>query len=285
MKNIKNIIVPTDFSPTALNALHYAESLAEILDATITVVHVNEYILPGAEIVVSPISELEVSRLTETSMQMFVANEEEDDSSGVVVVKNRVKTKILKGDLVGQLVDLSALETTDLIVIGTTGFQDFFTKTIGSTSLQVANKALCPVILVPKEAHWRGLDKIMYASNFESMAPKMIQEVTRFAAPFNAVVHFVNVKDISSDESIESAEINWEELFPKSHPNQSFEVHSIYGRDSIKELKAFAEKNNINLTAFVSKHRSFWENLMHKSITENMALSNTIPMMVIHLDD
>ena len=55
--------------------------------------------------------------------------------------------------------------------------------------------------------------------------------------------------------------------------------------DKIKELKQYAESHNIDLLAFVSKQRNFWEKLIHKSVTENVALSSDIPMMVVHLHD
>ena len=54
MKTQKKIIVPTDFSVTARNAFHFAENLAESIDAALTVVHVNEYFIPISNFAVAP---------------------------------------------------------------------------------------------------------------------------------------------------------------------------------------------------------------------------------------
>lgn len=280
MKKIKNILVPTDFSLTAKNSFRYAKMLAETLDATVTVVHINEYFIPVSEIAIAPLSETEESQIEE-AMDTFVS---EDVAEGVLV-KSNVKTKILKGDPVERLLALSESDDVDMIVMGSTGLQDFLSKIIGSTSLELANKAHCPVILVPRDAKWQRIDRIMYASNYDSTTPKMIREVTEFALSVNAAVHFVHVEDFNPEQEGKVTEIIWDELFSLTDPNLAFEIHSIYGNDKINELKRYAESNDIDLMAFVSKHRSFWGNLMHKSVTQNIAVSTHTPMLVMHLDD
>lgn len=281
MEKAKNFIVPTDFSATALNAYHYALHLAEAMDATVTVVHVNEYILPGA--VLSAISELEVGRLTEVSMEVFISEEETEDD--FPMTKTAVRTKILKGDPVGELVGMSRSGDDNMIVLGTTGLQDYFSKIIGSKSLQIANKAHCPVILVPRDAQWRQIDRIMFASNYDNSTPSMIDRITRFAGIFNAKVHYVNVHENKSDSQEEQDGISWDMLFPATQTGYPFEVHSIESGETVSELKEFAETNQIDLMAFISEHRSFWKNLIHKSITKTISIASDIPMMVFHADD
>ena len=282
MKSIKNILVPTDFSVTARNAYAYAKLLAQSLDAHITVVHINEYFIPVSEIAVAPLSEHEDDRLAE-AMETFISDDIRGESGDTsILVKNNVKSKILRGDPVSRLEELS--KTADLIVMGTTGLQDFMSKIIGSTSLEVANKAHCPVILVPRDARWKPIDKIMYASNYDSTTPKMVREITDFAVMINAAIHFVHIEEFTdNDEKVTN--IIWDELFSTSDPSLAFEIHTIYGEDRIKELKEYSEKNKINLMAFVSKHRNFWQNLMHNSVTQDIAISTTTPMLIMHLDD
>ena len=284
MKNIKNILVPTDFSVTSRNAYHYAKRLAITLDATITVLHVNQYFMPIAEVAIGSISEDEVVKMSEEAMTSFVVDE--DDIDHWKMIKHRVKTTILKGDLVPILVEMSESSDTDLIVMGMTGMQDFIGKIIGSASLDVSNQAKCPVILIPRDAKWHKIDKVMYASNYSSITPKMIGNITDFALAIDAGVHFVHVEDFSADYKENIAKIIWAELFSADDaPSLSFEIHTISGGDKIEELRKYAEENEVKLMAFVSKHRTFWQNLVHKSVTEHMAISTEFPMMVMHLDD
>jgi nucleotide-binding universal stress UspA family protein len=284
MKKIKNIIVPTDFSVTSRNAYHYAKRLAITLDATITVLHVNQYFMPIDEIAMGAISEDEVSKMSEEAMNAFVIDE--DGVDHWKMIKHRVKTTIMKGDLVPILVDMSKQSETDMIVMGMTGMQDFIGKIIGSASLDVSNKAHCPVILVPRDAKWHKIEKVMYASNYKSVTPKTVGNITDFALAVNAGVHFIHVEDGTADYKKNVAKIIWAELFSAADaPSLSFEIHTIEEGDTIEQLQKYAQDNQINLMTFLSKHRTFWQNLVHTSVTENMAISTEIPMMVMHLDD
>lgn len=282
MKPIKNITVATDFSVTSRNAYRYAKGLAEKLDASITVITVKEHLIMVSDVMTVPLPGDDNKSLVNDIKELIA---EENEAINRPTVDGEVKIKIFKGDPVDVLSELSKEAETDLIIMGTTGLQDVLTKVIGSVSLKVANKAHCPVILVPRDTKWNPIEQIMYASNDESIEPNVIHEITDFAAKIKADLHFVNVRNFDPVFELKQNEVSWTNLFNSANPDSYFETHTIYGNDTVGELKKYSDENNINMIAFASKHRNFWGNLIHKSITENMALSTIIPMMVIHLDD
>jgi nucleotide-binding universal stress UspA family protein len=287
MKTIKNILVPTDFSATARGAFRYAKVLAQALNANITVLHVIPYFLAASEISIPLDTKDDEIRLQET-MESFI---NDDIDVGNVMVKTTVNVKLLKGDAVSRIIELSNSDSTDLIVMGTTGLQDFLSKIIGSVSLDVSNQAHCPVVLVPRDAKWQPIDRILFASNRESVTPPIVRETAYFAQLLGATIHFVHI----SEKQHEPANINkdrntiidniWAELYEKSNGAYPFEIHTVYGFDIVKQLSKYVYKNNINLVAFVSKHRNFWQNLMHDSVTQKVAISTEIPMLIMHVDD
>ena len=284
MKTIKNILVPTDFSITARNAFRYAKVLAEAADAQITVVYIEPYYIPVSEISVAPLYQQEESHVQE-AMENFIADDTDDSP---VMVQTKIKTKLLKGDPKTRLIELSQHEDVDLIVIGTTGLQDFISKIIGSTSLEVANKAHCPVILVPRDAKWRPIDKIMLSTTYELASPRIVREITAFARilsqGYPAKVDFVHVDDTPWDRDKDTDRL-FDELFAEADPNFSFEIHNIQHDNVVEGLKQYADNNQIDLIAFVNKHRNFWQNLIHSSTTQNMAISIDKPILVMHFDD
>lgn len=281
MINIKNILVPIDFSTTARNAYQYAKKLAEVLNSSVTLINIEEYYMPISEIPFEAFPEKE-HYLTE-EMENFI--KDENTSNDWIMVNNKLKNRTLKGDLTESIIALSDENSNDLIVIGTTGLQDFLSKLTGSVSLTVARKAHCPVILVPTLAKWHDIKKIMYASNYDSTSPKMIKEITDFSLLLNSKVHFVHVEDFSSKEEINKTAIMKQELFELTDHIAALEVHSIYGDDKINDLQLYAQNNQIDLMAFASKRRGFWENFTHKSITEHIALATDKPMMLLHLNN
>ena len=287
MKTIKNILVPTDFSATASGAFGYAKVLAQALNANITVLHVSPYFLAASEIAVPLDTKDEEIRLQET-MEAFI---NDDTNEANVMVKTVVKTKLLRGESVSRIVELSQSDSTDLIVMGTTGLQDFLSKIIGSTSLDVSNQAHCPVILVPRDAKWQPIDRVLFASNIDSVTPPMVREMADFAQLFNAAIHFVHISEKEHEPAATTKDGNalidsiWAELYEKSSGSYPFEIHTVYGFDIVKQLSKYVYKNDINLIAFVSKHRNFWQNLIHNSVTQKVAISTEIPMLIMHTDD
>jgi nucleotide-binding universal stress UspA family protein len=281
MKKIENIVVATDLSAAARDAYSYAKELANALGANLTIVHVKESLVIASDVMIAP-------PVSESDADLFKELEElvaEENAATGSKVKGEVSIKVLNGDPVDVLVNISKSNETDLIVIGTTGLADVLTKIFGSVSVKISNKAHCPVILVPRDATWQPIKQILFASNYDSMTTELSHEIIDFALNMRAGVHFVNVRNYDPPFEAKQMDINWNELFATPNPEFSFQKHTIYGSDTIGELKKYSEEKHINLIAFASKHRNFWENLMHSSITEKMALSTTLPILVMHLDD
>lgn len=282
MKQIQNILVATDFSVTSRNAYRYARNLASSLGAALTIIHVKENLIMTSDVMITSFPPEDG---TELIMEIRQLMSEEDAITGKESSQKEVKIEIITGDPVQVLTELSQSDNTDLIVIGTTGLADVLTKIFGSTSIKVSNKAHCPVIIVPRDAPWQPIEQIVFASNYESMKSEQVNNITDFATHINADVHFINVKSYDPVLENKQKETNWEELFGSNHSDLNFEKHTIYGNDTIEQLQKYSEEKGIDLLAFVSMHRNFWENIMHKSVTENMALSSIIPIMVMHFDD
>lgn len=276
MKAITQILVPIDFSVTAQNAFAYAKTLALSFNAKIKLVHISEVMIPVSDMTIAPLIEVGEEVVVEAMRNFINENVSKDTHQPIIT------SEIIKGDPLDTLVELS--KSSDLIVMGTTGLQDFLTKIIGSTSLDLANKAHCPVILVPRNARWQRIEFIMFASSSESATPTNVKRITDLANLMGASVHFVHIEEnVKGDDKV--IDTIWDELFSVSDPSLAFEIHTINGGDKIRQLKEYSEKNKISLMAFVSKHRSFWQNLMHHSVTQNMVISTDIPMVVMHLDD
>jgi nucleotide-binding universal stress UspA family protein len=282
MKAIKNILVPTDFSATAHGALQYSKVLAQALDAEITVLHVNPYLFDASSIVI-PLDPQENEARLDEAMQDFINDDTNEDDT--MMIKTAVKTKILRGESVSEIVQLSHSDDVDLIVMGNTGLQDFLTKIMGSTSLDVSNKAHCPVILIPRDAKWSPIERILYACNIESITHNMVRELADFAESCGATIHFVHICDDTQEVDNVLVDKIWAKLYENSKASFPFEIHTVYGSDTVEQLRKYAQENAINLIAFVTKHRNFWQNLVHNSVTESMAISTEIPMLVMHYDD
>jgi nucleotide-binding universal stress UspA family protein len=144
MKPFKKILVPTDFSQHAAEALSAAADLAGRYDAAITIVHAYEplaYTLADGYMMLSPQQHADV--LTEFSKSLAVAK-----SSALAAGARAVETEQLQGVAASEIVERARSGGFDLIVMGTHGRKGISHAVLGSIAERVLRHAPCPVLVV-----------------------------------------------------------------------------------------------------------------------------------------
>lgn len=278
MKKINNVSVGIDFSENSVNAYRYAKAFAKSVKATLTLVHVKENSFVAFESSTPAFAQTNNADLIK-DLEKLIAEENENTEI------KEVKIKILEGNPVEVLSELPENTGTDILILGTTGSSKSAVKFLGSTSLKISGRAHCPVMLIPIKATWQAIDQILFASNYDSLTSVFVNKIIEFTRNLHTVVHFVNVRNYDPILEPTQKDIDWSDLLQGSSPNFAFKKATIYGNDTVVELKNYCDLNKIQLMAFASKSRGFWSTLVHKSTTTEMALSTTIPLMVMHLDD
>ena len=276
---MKKFLVPTDFSNTSRNALHYALQLAKKLEAeAIEIVHVFLPETAGEADFIPPVAQLMESR--KEMLQTFVKESLKEEEPLPCPITHEVLVGF-PGDELAQ-----ASEDYDMVVMGTTGQTGFLEKIFGSVSSSVSQRAHCPVLLVPHDAHFQTIRHIIYASNYESADKEMVDKLAEFNSPFKAHVHFVHVKrhkDIPVGFTQVKEEI-FRELFKTGEPAFAFDMAEVENDDIVEGLSQYAEELKADLAVMVTRHRSIWQSILHHSQTKRMALATHIPLMVLHLN-
>lgn len=149
MTLFQTIVVPTDFSPHAVNALALAIELAKTQDAALYLVHVYSLyrytVLPDGLGMHDPHLR---ERLRGDLSQQLAASKELVVSAGVT----RVETKLFEGHPAPEIVGLAEVLPAQLIVMGTHGRTGLAHVLFGSVAERVVRSACCPVITVPLRA-------------------------------------------------------------------------------------------------------------------------------------
>lgn len=270
---MKKLLVPTDFSEVASGAFQYALAMAAEQGAQIKVIHVHyPELSPETTYQMEPNQFLMDSK-TEM-LKKFAAPDPQ---------KQRIETELKVGFPVEEIIYAAEEFGADLIVMGTTGERGLIDRVFGSISSNVAKKATCPVILVPNQAKFKNFDRILYASNFDSISEDMLKRLVNFALRFKADIHFVHVEGDEGGKEYQEVENQlFNILFKEREPSFAFTMSKVEGKSVAESLHEYAIKHQIDLTVAVSPHRSFWENIFHRSVTKSMAMSAEIPLMVLH---
>lgn len=268
---LKRILVPTDFSENARHACEFAQALVKTIPgATIKLVHV---FMPNIETEFPTMSAPVVDHLR-------VREDMLNDFANEMGEKDR---ELLVGFAADELVRLS--EQVDMIVMGTTGEGGMISQWFGSVSSSVAQRAVCPVLLIPPDVRFKGFQQILYASNYDSVDQKMLDKLLTFNQVFNATIHFVHVRDTADDKAFEETkEEIFKMLFQGGEPTFAFNMSEV-GAESVQEgLSDYANFRQIDLMVMAHRQRGFWEGFFHRSRTKGMVLHNkNLPLLIFHL--
>lgn len=138
MHTFTHIVVPTDFSATARDALRMACALAAGSRARVTMIHVLR------DVWREPCFQRELEQL---SMARLKALADEEQASGVLV--NPV---LMSGVVHAEVGRYVADHDADLMVVGSHGYGVVHRFLLGSAADRLIRTARCPILVVPHES-------------------------------------------------------------------------------------------------------------------------------------
>jgi nucleotide-binding universal stress UspA family protein len=274
---MKTIIIPTDYSPVATNAMHYGIEMAKAINASILLVHVYNVPVSYSDVPLMMVSVEELKKIAEDKLAEL-KNDVEHISSAAL----KVYTEARLGNLTDELEDISNKINPFAIVMGTKGTTGIEKVLFGSNTLTVIRHLTWPVICVPPgKTFGAGIKKIGFACDFRDVVKETpVQSIMEFAKEFKAELHVLNVdydnKHFKPDAREES------QLLHTMLEDAKPEYHFIEHKDIEDGINEFAEKNNLDLVISIPKKHKLLEGLFKTSSTKQLVFQSHIPVMCIH---
>jgi nucleotide-binding universal stress UspA family protein len=272
---MKLIVVPTDFSPLADNALKYGMDLATAMGSSLMIVHIYQIPISYSEVPLITISLEEIKKASEERLAELKHNIETITSGKLVVyAESRL------GDVGDEIQKLTKTLQPFAVVMGSrgvTGAGKFF---LGSNSLSVINSTATPVIVVPPGGKFSPYKKIGLTTDFKDVVDKTpVVPVRALVNFFNAELHVLHVdyKQRNFNPGVPEQTLNLDMLLSGMHPTYDY----IENKNVNEGINDFAEKNNIDLIITLPQKHSFLESLFEKSLTRELLHHTHIPVMCI----
>lgn len=272
---MKLIVVPTDFSPLADNALKYGMDLATAMGSSLMIVHVYQIPISYSEVPLITVSLEEIKKASEERLAELKHNIETITSGRLVVyAESRL------GDVGDEIKKLNKTLQPFAVVMGSrgvTGAGKFF---LGSNSLSVINNTTTPVIVVPPGGRFTPYKKIGLTTDFKAVVDKTpVVPVRALVNFFNAELHVLHVdyKQRNFNPGVPEQTLNLDMLLSGMNPTYDF----IENKNVNEGINEFSEKNNIDLIITIPQKHSFLESLFEKSITRELLHHTHIPVMCI----
>ncbi len=278
---MERILIPTDFSDMAQNALSYGVELARRSGARITVMHsVQKPMVPPQ----GPVRDLsQIPKEDETSIALWqelegVTSWIREGRPEIEKVSQRMPSG-LPGDEILKTVEE---EGNDLIVMGTKGEKGFSDTLMGTTAANVLQKAPCDVLLVPENASFKKLERVAYASGLNEKDPLALERLFDLLKDHPAVtVDVVHVLR-KGEEVDEERSQNFLKGLKDKGLSEKVTFEKREGKRLEEVLDGFIQEKGIDLLAMLNESRNFLQRFFHNSKSKKMAFHTAIPLLVIH---
>ncbi|MDT0556160.1 universal stress protein [Patiriisocius hiemis] len=276
---MRTIIIPTDFSETAENAIRYAVELFKYEKSTF--------------IIMNAFAD-EVYKNTVEMDRDFFEEYKQKSEEGTKKALQKVIAEILEvspnpkhtyeyvasfGSLVDEVNYLANKHNADIIVMGTKGKSNKDDVAFGSQTLQVIKYVSCPVLVVPVGFHGYPLENILFPTDY--MLPfkrRELELINTLVKRFFTMVHFLHISNVKK-------------LTHRQKDNKSFtsccfeDVKTSYiiapGEDITAVVNKSLKDNSIDMLVMVNHRHSYLENILYRSTIEKIGLEIEIPFLVL----
>jgi nucleotide-binding universal stress UspA family protein len=256
------VIVPLDFSETSFNAAHYACNMYKNrTDINIILYH---YYAVGEDV---DTAENYLTSL-KTELHACTPNIESITESG--------------DNFIDSLATYAHIKTAYMIVMGLTGKTALAQRFSGSNTLKMAEKNVCPVLIVPAEAKFTAIENVVITSEMKYVEENpTLLAVKRVLQDFKPSLHILNVDDshyISLTEAFRIERDKMEQLLKEFNPE--FYFMRLY--DFHEAVNLFTEDKNIDIIIIAPKHHSFYERLFKTQHTKKMIYQSKVPVLAVY---
>jgi nucleotide-binding universal stress UspA family protein len=185
---MNKILVPTDFSEQAENALKVAAMMAKKHDAEIYLLHMIE--IPMQQI--DPISAH--SDVPEALFFMKLAHKKFQDLLASDYLEGLTVYETVKADITfNEIKDACKEYEVDFIVMGSHGASGLKEMFVGSNAEKVVRTSDVPVLVIKNEHTTFDVSDFVFASDFKNDNKETYKQAVKFATAVNAKIHLLMV--------------------------------------------------------------------------------------------
>jgi nucleotide-binding universal stress UspA family protein len=266
---MNTIIVPTDFSSAAANAITYAAGLAQQINASVLLLHVYQLPVPMTEYPVLMVTHDDLKKATDDGLQKAV-DEARKAHAGV-----QFEAESRLGDIATEVEEVCRERKPFALIVGTKDLSGFERFLFGDTTASLVRNSSFPVIAVPEGTRADRPKNIVLASDLLHIDEMPTEKITAMAKELNACLHVVHVESRHDDE-VGSPDTLLQKL---SGVDASF--HAVKEDDVSEGLKHYVEQNNIDLVLVLPHKHNLYERLFFKGHTQGILHAVPVPVMCL----
>ncbi len=273
---MKTILVPTDFSEIANNALNYAAKLAVYTRSKLFLFHAYHVPMIVSEVpFVLTSEENQLEEKSNDQMKLIIENLQKK-------YENRLEIESLSvpGFTSDEIVDIAKHKNCDLIVMGTKGAGES-NSLLGGNTVDVIKHTHCNVLVVPDKAKFEKIDKIVFAFDYNTVKSNSVFDpLIDLASLFNSEIMIFNIEDSRVQPTTEKAieGIKLEHVFENLKHSYWFSEHE----NIVDAIQEFAINKHAVMITMIRRSHNLFQKILTKSNTKRMTLYSQLPLLILY---
>ncbi|MDX1472264.1 MAG: universal stress protein, partial [Flavobacteriaceae bacterium] len=272
-----NVLIPTDFSKNAWNAVEYALLLMKDVDVHFTLMHVetesNQYSEAVAISEFQPLIPKTVQNNSEKldSLKKWVLGKYPNS-------KHSISTTLEANSLIRQVRNHVENQKVDLIIMGTKGISAVPNGPLGRNTTDVITRVKCPVLVIPEGIKYEKPKNIALPTDLNfNMNEGLFKTLKILSDMHNAYMHIVYVG--RRNNLMEYQERNKNVLVESLNTVR----HRFYQCDSSSiesSLEQLVSIKRINMVAIIAKNLNFFQRILMRPNTGALPFQSQMPFLV-----
>jgi len=269
---MKTILVPTDFSSNANNALKYANAFAQATDNKIVLLHSYIPILGKYDRIPEIVDEenIRVKKESQKNLEILCKKYVKGTCDALLITRNPIET----------ILEVSQKRKFSLIIMGTHGVSGLMQLLFGSNTSGVISKSTVPVLAIPQRYRFRKINTIVYASDLKNTINEL-KHIIPFAKEFDATIEIVHL-DYGYNTTDDEKQLLEKKIKSLSYKKINFiEKKATLELPMADQLKKYLVKHKPQILVMFPEEKSWFDKIFIGSKTEEMANKLKLPLLSI----
>lgn len=274
---MKRILVPTDFSEHAENALKAAAIIAKKNKCEIFLLHLLELPNQMNDAITSGGSIPEVMLFIKKANEKLQKIKEQPYLNGISVNASVQFERAFNG-----ILSFNKKNKIDLIIMGSHGTSGIEEVLIGSNTEKVVRLSDIPVLVIKKDVGELNFKNIVFASDFSKEIRKPFKKMVEFIEIFDANLFLVMICTPNSFKTTLNAEKTMKD-FIENYDIKNYSLHIFNDTNIENGITNFSKTIDADLIGLCTHGRTGLAHFFNGSISEDLVNHTTKPVITFKI--
>jgi nucleotide-binding universal stress UspA family protein len=271
------LLVPTDFSRAARNAVNYAVEIAKRTKAILVLQHVYAppVIVSEFPMIIPPFAE------SEAYCMQKLKRLRHDLLSKPGNKKLQIELTCACGIAVDEIYLYCLKRKVDFIVMGMQGKGFVKEKLMGSTTTKLIQKSEVPVLSIDKKVKFRSIKRIVFAGDKRGEVNRStLHPLYQLSGFFKSHVYILNV--VPGKPLIQGEDELFDKNISRSFKDFDYSLHRSMNPSIQDGINQFITAKKIDMLVMVPHQHTFAERVVNGRQTKRMAFHTSVPLLMLH---